>query len=133
MIKSHSILLTAAILGGCSVSPVSIDGCPSPQRVTPINIGYQQQNNMVQIQVAPNHAEVDRGDLIRFKVNGNLGKTVTVSGKATDPDASWIAGSATSGHFDICVTTDKIVNQTYSYMVEVDGIGILDPEVRVKR
>jgi hypothetical protein len=133
MIKSLSILLAAGMLGGCVALPEAFGACANPQGITPINISYQQQNNMVKVQVAPHKADADRGDLIRFKVNGSLGNTVTVNGKAADPDASWITGSATSGYFYVCVTMDKVVGQTYHYEVHVDGIGFLDPEVTVRR
>lgn len=133
MAKLLSILPAAAILGGCAALPLSIGECSNPQGTTPINITYQQQNNMVKVQVAPNKVDVVRGDLIRFKINGTQGNLVSVSGKASDPDASWIVGNGTAGSFYVCVPMDKVVGQTYSYEVDVDGIGFLDPEVRVKR
>lgn len=131
MSKLLLILPAVAILGGCTTTLPSIGACTNAKGVTPINITYQQQNNMVKVQVAPHRADVDRGDLIRFKINGNLGKTVSVKGKETDPDASWITGNGTSGEFYVCVPITTIKDQVYSYEVDVDEIGFLDPEVRV--
>jgi len=133
MARLLSILAAAAVISGCTTFPSIIGECSDPQNVTPVNITYQQQNNMVKLQVAPNKIDVDRGDLIRFKINGSLGKLVSVSGKVSDPAASWITGNGTAGSFYVCVENDKVPNQTYKYKVEVEGIGYLDPEVRVRR
>jgi hypothetical protein len=121
------------ILGGCAALPNSIGTCTNPQRATPVVISYAQQNNMVRVQAAPFRIEADRGDLIRFQIAGSSGNLVSVSGKATDPDAAWITGNATSGSFYVCVPMTTTEGQVYSYEVDVDGIGFLDPEVRVRR
>jgi len=133
MSKLFVILPAIAIVGGCAAIPRTIGTCTDPQHTTPVNISYQQQNNMVKVQAAPHRAEADRGDLIRFKINGSLGKLVSVNGKASDPEAAWITGNATDGSFYVCVPMTANGMQTYSYEVHVDGIGFLDPEVRVRR
>lgn len=133
MKKLFLICLTLTVLGGCAALPESIGTCTSPRQATPVVIGYTQQNNLVRVQAAPHRINVDRGDLIRFQINGSLGNLVSVSGKATDPDAAWITGNATSGSFYVCVPMTTTKEQVYSYEVDVDGIGFLDPEVRVRR
>jgi hypothetical protein len=133
MIRMLSILFALVVLSGCAALPQSIGTCVEPQRVRSVNITYQQQINMVKVQVAPHRVEANSGDLIRFKINGTLGKLVSVKGKATDPDAAWIVGNATAGSFYVCVPMIAEPTQLFSYEVDVDGIGFLDPEVRVRR
>lgn len=89
---------------------------------------------MAFVQVAPKLAtKAERGQLIRFKINGPAGPQVTVAGKSTDPDADWIAGSANSGSFFVCVPMSTTVGEDYEYEIDVNGIGFLDPEVRIKK
>ena len=133
MSKLFWTIPAVVLFAGCAVLPQSVGSCSNPQRATPVNISYQKQNNLVKVQAAPHRIDADRGDLIRFNINGSLGVLVSVKGKATDPDASWIAGNATAGSFYVCVPMSTNPNQVYSYEVDVDGIGFLDPEVRVRR
>lgn len=126
-------LLTAlsltVLFSACAVAP-EIDSCDGA--VKNINITYNETNNMVKIQVAPKRAEVDPDDILRFKISGNLAKTVTFQGKTSDPDASWITGSATGGSVWLCVPKDAPRNKIYTYQVDVEDIGYLDPEVRIR-
>ena len=130
MKKMPAFLSVAVMLSGCGIAP-TFDECVG-SGITPINITYVQQNNMVKVQVAPNRAMVDPGDTIRFKITGNLGKVVKVVGKASDPLSSWISGQATSGYFFACVPSDAKPDQAYLYEVHIADIGFLDPEVRVR-
>ncbi len=130
MKKMPAFLSVVLMLSGCGIAP-TFDECVG-SGITPINITYVQQNNMVKVQVAPNRAMVDPGDTIRFKIIGNLGKVVKVEGKASDPPSIWISGQATSGYFFVCVPSDVMPGQTYRYEVDIADIGFLDPEVRVR-
>lgn len=130
MTRVFSILLTAHFLSACAAQPFALDDCTDPQRTDRVIISYQQQDNMVKLQAAPNRIEVDSGDLIEFKINGSLGKVVSVSGK--NAASSWINGNATAGSFFVCVDPAQPTATEYRYKVNVTDIGMLDPEVRIK-
>ncbi len=130
MTRVIAILLGAQLLSACATQPFALGDCPDPQSVDKVIISYQQQNNMVKLQAAPNRIEVDSGDLIEFQINGNLGKVVSVAGKNTASD--WISGNATAGSFFVCVDPDAAKDAEYRYMVNVVDIGELDPEVRIR-
>jgi len=131
-----TLLGAAALISGCAVGPTT-DNCPDPP-ITPININFVKNN---EIRVSPGNARTLRGKVLRFKLTGDRGTKVTVSGKASDPDSAWIAGSGMGGDFIyVCVdpklfegVDPKLSERTYAYDIDVPGVGNLDPEVTVRR
>ncbi len=129
--KTPIFLSIAVFMSGCDTAPPDID-CSGPPD-TQIILSYVDTPNMVKVQAAPKRADVYPDGAIRFKINGNLGNLVTVSGKKSDkPHSNWISGSGTSGSFNVCVPTDAVRGRIYKYDVTVDKIGTLDPEVKIR-
>ena len=128
MKKLVGILACALITYGCAAPQIE-DNC-SGNSSPPIIIKYQQQDNMVMLQTAPNETDVDKGKYIQFKITSNLGKAVTVEAK--DKTNKWLAGGSTGDDFFVCVGDDAVKNQRYEFIVRVADIGMLDPAVRVR-
>lgn len=132
MKKLLAILCMPPVLGACAVGPTT-GTCVKPP-ITAINVNYVRNS---EIRVSPPNARPHLGNVLRFKLTGDASKTVTVKGKASDPDASWISGtrSGGSGSNFIHVCVDQTLNkgQTYSYDIDVQDVGTLDPEVTIRR
>jgi hypothetical protein len=126
--KLIGILACALISYGCA-APQIVDNC-SGNSSPPIIISYQQQENMVKLQTAPNMTKVDKGKYIQFKIISNLGKDVTVEGK--DQKSNWLAGGSSGSDFFVCVGDTTVKGETYEFKVRVEGIGMLDPAVRIR-
>ncbi len=134
MIKTLLTIGVAALVTGCAAPPQVLN-CSDP-RATRINIVFAKNN---EIRVSPGNANTKRGNVLRFKLTGDPARTVTVQGKASDPDASWISGSGNGGSFFwVCVDPNQVPDpgaggKTYSYDIIIPGVGELDPEVTVRR
>lgn len=124
----------AVLVSGCESIP-KIVNCPDA-RSSKINIVFVKNN---EIRVSPGNANARRGDVLRFKLTGDPAKTVTVQGKASDPGSSWISGGGNGGDvFYVCVDPNKVPDpgikgKTYSYDIIIPDVGVLDPEVTVRR
>ena len=123
-----TMLAAAVAMSGCAVGP-STDDCPDPP-VTPITINFKKNN---EIRVRPPNARPYLGNVLKFNLVEDTGTLVTVEGKSDDPDSSWISGSGSGRHFYVCVKDDLEEERTYSYKITVDGVGVLDPEVTIRR
>lgn len=131
-----TLLGAAALISGCAVGPTT-DVCFEPQ-MTRINIVFAKND---EIRVSPGRAAVDVRNVLRFKLTGDSGTKVTISGKENDPAAKWINGSGVGGEFIyFCAdpalfegVDSKVREITYAYDIEVEGVGILDPQVTVRR
>ena len=127
--KILTTLLGAAVaMSGCAVGPSTPD-CPDPPP-TPITINFKKNSG---ITVSPPNARPYLGNVLKFNLVGDSGTLVTIEGKASDPDSSWISGSGTKGPIFVCVKGDLEEERTYKYKITVDGVGILDPEVTIRR
>ena len=127
--KTMIMLGTILVCSGCaSQAPVSA-GCgdTSARRIT---INYKKNET---IRVSPPTREVEQGEAIEFRLKGEAGTMVTVSGKGST--AQWISGSDAGSpggtSFYVCVGTNQ-APVDYGYKIEVAGVGYLDPVVRVK-
>ena len=146
MIRISTLIVISALILGCEEGPTTktCDG----SSVTPINIKFAKnhmaketiENGVTGIEVKPSKAKSHLGYKLQFHLNGDSKTTVTISGKVSDsyPDSSWIAGVGKGGdHIDVCVPDLDIPEdpgkKTYGYIIDVDGVGILDPEVTIKR
>ncbi len=131
-----TLLGAAALISGCAVGPTT-DVC-TDSKATRINIVFVKNN---EIRVSPGNAASVVRKVLRFKLTGDSGTKVTISGKENDPAAKWLNGSGAGGEFiDICVdpalfegVDPKVREITYAYDIEVEGVGILDPQVTVRR
>jgi hypothetical protein len=129
-----TLLGAAALVSGCAVGPTTAN-CVDPP-MTKINIVFVKNN---EIRVSPGNPRTYRGNVLRFKLTGDSGTNVTISGKASDPDSAWIKGSGMGGSFIfVCVEPDldfdsRLEQKTYAYDIDVAGVGKLDPEVTVRR
>lgn len=124
------LLCPLLFLGGCAAGPEALLTCPN-SGVTPVNIRHQSQDRMVKIQIAPKLAEVDAGDKVRIRIReADPPATVTITGK--DAQSSWLNSSSTGGDIEVCVPSGAPSGTVYRYKVEVSGIGMIDPEVRVR-
>jgi len=127
--KTLMTLLGAALtMSGCAVGP-SIDECIEPP---PTNITINFKKN-TEIKVNPPEAKPYLGNVLVFKLVGDKDTMVTIEGKSSDPDSSWISASGKGGPLRVCVKPDLEEERTYTYKITVDGVGILDPEVTIRR
>ena len=123
-----TLLGAAALISGCAVAPTT-DNCIDPP-ITPVNIIFVKNN---EIRVSPGNAQSNLGKVLRFKLTGDSGTRVTISGKMSDPDAAWITGSGMGGDFIYVCVDPELSVKTYSYDIDVAGVGKLDPRVTVRR
>lgn len=127
--KILTTLLAAAVATtGCAVGP-STDECTDPP-VTPITINFTKNS---EIKVNPPNARPYLGNVLKFNLVGDKDTLVTIEGKSSDPDSAWISASGKGGPLYVCVSDDLVEEQTYTYKITVDGVGILDPEVTIRR
>lgn len=127
--KILTTLLGAAVaMSGCAVEPTT-DDCIDPPP-TPITINFKKNS---EIKVSPPNARPYLGNVLKFKLVGDSGTLVTIEGKASDPASSWISGSGKGEFIRVCVKKDLIEERTYKYKITVDGVGVLDPEVTIRR
>lgn len=128
------MLATAAFVSSCAYAPQMLN-CTDP-RATRINIVFAKND---EIRVSPGNARTKLRKVLRFKLTGDPSRTVEVKGKASDPAASWIAGSGNGGDYIyICVDPDEVGDpgesgKTFAYDIIIPGVGTLDPEVTVRR
>lgn len=129
--KTLTTILGAALtMSGCAVGP-STDECPEPPP-TPITINFTKNT---EIKVNPPNAKPHLGNVLKFNLVGDEDTLVTLEGKPSDPESSWISGSGKGkdGPIYICVKPDLEEERTYVYKITVDGVGVLDPEVTIRR
>ena len=134
--KKLIAILGLALLGsGCETIGPTTDDCVDPP-MTPVNINFVKNS---EIRVSPPNVPTRLGNVLKFKLTGDPETTVTVSGKASDPDAAWIKGSGKGGGFIyVCVRPGLDIpadldEKAFSYDIIVSGIGTLDPVVTVRR
>lgn len=123
------VLGTLLPLAGCAARAPLAAGCGDvvAKKVT---ISYKRNN---EIRVRPPERTIEQGQAIQFVFKGAAGTDVEVDGDT--PNASWIRasgkGSPGGSKNYVCVKINQAEN-SYKYNVTVDGIGTLDPVVRVK-
>lgn len=132
LIKPVLIAVILAFLAGCATTGPGKAGCPNV-RVKTITIHFKEDS---QIRITPPEAIVKEGRALRFKFRGVRGKTVKVRGKGADD--VWIMADGIGGDKDdVCVGQGRVEagkdETTFRYSVEVSGIGMIDPRVKVKR
>ena len=128
-------LLALALSGGCaSVVPEGLDlGCSGAQAKR-INIVYKRHDS---ISVRPSKREVTRGEGIVFKVVGDKSRDFETRGTTGPGPFNWLDVTGTGGterdpkYYFVCVDKDQIRGD-YEYIIEIVGVGILDPAVHVK-
>ena len=139
MLRISTLIVISALILGCEKGPTTelgptTDNCVDPP-ITPTNINFAKNDV---IRVSPGTAEARRGDVLRFKLTGDAKTKVTISGKKSYPDSSWIKGEGMGGKFFyVCVDPDLDIpvdpgEKTYGYDIAVDGVGTLDPMVIIK-
>ena len=128
--KNLTMIMGAAlILTGCAAHGPALKNCTNPP-ISRITIIFTKNS---EIRVSPPTKTTYQGNILRFKLTGESGTTVKVTGKSTGPDASWIEGDGLGGSFfDVCVDPAQ-AEDTYGYNIEVVGVGTLDPRVIVRR
>lgn len=123
-------MLTSA---GCTTGPETADvGCEYNDIET-VKVSYKKNSKM---SVSKEEVEVFAGDLLHFRLIGNSVRTVKIVG--TNTRDKWLDAtgpgdsSAKDRHIYICVENSKVSRDPYTYEVVVDGVGRLDPAVRVR-
>ncbi|NNC77298.1 MAG: hypothetical protein HKN77_04995 [Woeseiaceae bacterium] len=95
-------------------------------KVKPKSFG--KNNKELQFRLDPKSDNTDERDYKTVKV--------TVKGKASDPNSSWINGSSTFNSANVffagCVPANAPEDTVYKYIVTVEHVGELDPRVQVK-
>ena len=134
-IRMTIFLLALSLSGGCaSVAPAGVD-CAGAS-VKTIKINYKRHNN---IMVVPPKLNVKPGDAIDYKVKGSASRTFKAKGtKAPSASASfaWLDKSGKGGTVGdgeshiVCVPANQDPGE-YEYLIEIEGVGTLDPVVRV--
>lgn len=145
--KMTVVLLSGLLFSGCATSAeTNVDpkdgidprnceeGDDRGPEVKQVNINYETED----FNVKPPILCVQPGDVLKFKLNGNPHKFVTVEGKGTGDE--WISGdnSGKKKGFFVLVPDDLLPEgvddpmRVYYYSVTIDGVDY-DPEVRVKQ
>ena len=137
-IRATVFLLALALSGGCATVAPEDSDCEGA-KLRNITIVYQRHSK---ITVAPPRKEVDRGDAINYIVTGTESRVFKAKGTKAPPNSSasfaWLnatgkGGTARSGNSHIvCVPVDQEPG-IYEYMIEIEDVGTLDPEVHVNR
>jgi hypothetical protein len=131
--RATVFLIALCLSGGCaSVAPEDSD-CEGA-KLRQITIVYQRNSK---ITVSPPKKDVDRGDAINYKVRGPEARPFKAKGtKAPNASASfaWLdatgSGDPSGRSHIVCVPADQATGN-YEYVIEIEGVGTLDPVVRV--
>jgi hypothetical protein len=134
-IRTAVFLIALALSGGCaSVVPEGLNlGCAGAEAKR-INIVYKRHDS---ISVKPSIREVTRGEGIVFKVVGDKSRDFETRGTTGPGPFNWLDVTGTGGterdpkYYFVCVDKDQIRGD-YEYIIEIVGVGILDPAVHVK-
>jgi hypothetical protein len=131
------VVAVTALLGSCT-TVTTMASCSGPARQVTIFYGDSE------IRVAPPVIKLARQEELRFRLQPDKKASdevdfdtvlVTVKGKESDPDASWIDASGTykdsGGYLGVCVPSGQ-AHKTYRYYVDVNTVGKIDPRARVQ-
>ena len=114
---------TAALLAGCA----QMAGKSCNDEVT---VNYRAAN----LRASPELAEVCPGGTLTVKLVPPIGRgSAATAPGPQNPKATWLSGSVSQGA-EIKLHADKdevVVDETYKYSITIEGIGTLDPRVRV--
>jgi hypothetical protein len=133
-IRATFFLIALTLAGGCaSVAPKGTK-CAGAD-LKKINIVYQRHSK---ITVAPSRRVVERGQAIDYRVKGVESRAFKAKGTKGPGSASygWLdaqgeGGTTGDGNSHIvCVDRDQDPGD-YEYLIEIDGVGALDPVVHV--
>ena len=129
-IRATAFLTALSLSGGCaSVAPEGSE-CEGAV-LKKINIVYQRHSK---ITVAPPTREVQRGEAIDYRVKGPESRAFKARGTTGPGPYGWLdtTGSGEPGgksHI-VCVDKDRTPGE-YEYVIEIEGVGKLDPVVHV--
>jgi len=124
-------MLTSA---GCVTGPETTDVECKYDDIETVKVKYKKNSN---ISVSKEKVEVFAGDLLHFRLIGNSARTVKIEGK--EPRDKWLDKTSPGDkkdkdrHIYICVEESEVSDDLYMYEVIIDGVGRLDPAVRVKK
>lgn len=132
-------LAAGAWLAACAVTPHNpmLSECPAGKKDVTVRYGDSHLEADAKVNVKPDGALV-----FHLKPSSTRGpngldySTVAVTIKGKNAKSKWISASGTAAGSDkqltVCVPDDQ-TEDTYEYIVEVAGVGVLDPRVIVQR
>ncbi len=133
-IRTTVFLLALSLSGGCAtVVPEGMDLTCEGAKLRQINIVYQRHSK---ITVAPSVKDVNRGEAINYKVKGPKSRAFKARGTKgpSSAEVDWLdatgSGEPSGRSHIVCVPNDQETGK-YEYEFEIDGVGNLDPVVRV--
>lgn len=128
-------IMSTLLFSACTGGPEAmVEGCEKG-RIETVKVKFKKNSGL---SVSKPEAVVYPGDVLRFRLIGNSVRKVRIEGESGRGD--WLdreSASDKSGkdrYIDICVEESKAdPDNPYMYELIVDGVGRLDPAVRVKR
>ena len=118
--------------GGKGIAQVNISYGDSKLWVKPPVIDVTRKAE-IRFQLLPEHSPPDQAENAKApRIVDNNARTVTITSQ--DDDAPWLTAEGSKngnpkGYLKVCV--EGVADRTYKYDVEVEGVGKLDPRVRV--
>lgn len=116
---------SVALLAGCA--QMAARDCNDT-----VTVNYRAAN----LRASPELAEVCPGGTltVRLRPPAAAGRAHTAPGPE-NPGANWLAGRTSKGdRIDLVLDENEVeVGETYKYSITIEGIGTLDPRVRVIR
>ena len=128
-------MMSTLLFSACAAGPeVSVVGCDY-SGIKTVKVKFKRNSG---ISVSPPEVDVSAGELLRFRLIGNSARKVNIDGESGRGD--WLdresAGDSSrkDRNIYICVEESEIdPDNPYMYELVVDGVGRLDPAVRVRR
>ncbi|HSG65947.1 MAG TPA: hypothetical protein VLD39_13145 [Gammaproteobacteria bacterium] len=125
-----AIVVAAAGLGGCIPARMTEDGMFDPEvmcRDRIVNVNHARGFLLIR----PNFVEVCRNRVIRLRIDPpidvGMGRTIP-----DDSAQAWLQRSnASPNEILIEVPGNAPLNETFEYTLQIDGVGTLDPYVRI--
>jgi hypothetical protein len=131
-IRATFFLVALSLSGGCAsiVQEGSGLDCPGAT-VRQITIVYQKHSK---ITVAPPRKVVEPGDAINYKVKGPGAPVFKAKGTSGPASYGWLDVTGSGGPNGqsniVCVPAGQ-QDGDYEYLIEIEGVGTLDPVVHV--
>jgi hypothetical protein len=141
MRKLLLILFIPFVMTACAKGPhATVETCPvDGSKQVMVHYGDSQ------IKVTPANVEIHQGKMLKFNLNGEKSGgdpvgvnyedvAVTIKGKTTEGKSwLWVVGSeSVTGTLSVCAPEGADRTVEYSYIVEVDKVGVLDPRATVE-
>jgi len=136
MKRKNKISLTVLILAvGAWVAPSALSGEEEKEckEIVPVHVVHASSS----ITVTPPFVVICGGKMLTLDIvppnRLGVGKVVTAP-ESSDPNAAWLNNANTPNPNQIAIKVPTVpATTTFKYSVEIEGLGKIDPRVRVKK